>query len=155
MDGKYIYEYPRPMLTADCMVTNPRGEVLLVRRGNDPYKGCWALPGGFMEMDETIEHCAVRELEEETHLKVSEKDIQLIGIYSAPGRDPRGRTVTAAYALSLSHSATQSLSAVAGDDAAEVRWWPLNALPSLAFDHAQIISNHIVFLSYPCKSKKE
>ena len=146
MAGKYIYEYPRPMLTADCMVTNSKGEILLVRRGNDPFKGCWALPGGFMEMDETIEHCAVRELEEETHLKVSEKDIQLIGIYSAPGRDPRGRTVTAAYALSLSHSAIQSLSAVAGDDAAEVRWWPLNALPPLAFDHAQIVSDGVSYI---------
>ena len=136
MKGKYIYEYPRPMLTADCMVTNSRGEVLLVRRGNEPFKGCWALPGGFMEMEETIEHCAVRELEEETHLKVNEKDIRLIGIYSAPDRDPRGRTVTAAFAIRIGDE-----TAMAGDDAAEVRWWPLNALPPLAFDHAQIVSD--------------
>lgn len=136
MAGKYTYEYPRPMLTADCMVTNSRGEVLLVCRGNDPFKGCWALPGGFMEMDETLEHCAVRELEEETHLKVSEKDIRLIGIYSAPGRDPRGRTVTAAYLVKV-----DVVNALAGDDAAEVRWWPLSALPPLAFDHAQIVSD--------------
>lgn len=141
MVGQYTYEYPRPMLTADCMVTNSRGEVLLVRRGNDPFKGCWALPGGFMEMDETIEHCAVRELEEETHLKVSEKDIRLIGVYSAPGRDPRGRTVTAAYAVSGKWIEESGKIAVAGDDAAEVRWWPLNALPPLAFDHAQIVSD--------------
>ncbi len=141
MTGKYTYEYPRPMLTADCMVVNDRNEILLVRRGNEPFKGCWALPGGFMEMDETIEHCAVRELEEETGIKVNEKDIRLIGVYSAPGRDPRGRTVTAAYSLTLSHSATRSLSAVAGDDAAEVRWWPLDSLPPLAFDHAEIVSD--------------
>lgn len=141
MVGQYTYEYPRPMLTADCMVTNSRGEVLLVRRGNDPFKGCWALPGGFMEMDETIEHCAVRELEEETHLKVSEKDLRLIGVYSAPGRDPRGRTVTAAYAVSGKWIEESGKIAVAGDDAAEVRWWPLNALPPLAFDHAQIVSD--------------
>lgn len=141
MVGQYTYEYPRPMLTADCMVTNSRGEVLLVRRGNDPFKGCWALPGGFMEMDETIEHCAVRELEEETHLKVSEKDLRLIGVYSAPGRDPRGRTVTAAYAVSGKWIEESGKMAVAGDDAAEVRWWPLNALPPLAFDHAQIVSD--------------
>ena len=124
------------MLTADCVVVNEKGEVLLVRRGGEPFKGCWALPGGFMEMDETIEHCAIRELEEETGLVVTEQQIRLIGVYSAPGRDPRGRTVTAAYAVSVGNE-----DAVAGDDAAEVRWWPLGALPPLAFDHAQIVSD--------------
>ncbi len=136
MTGKYIYEYPRPMLTADCVVTNSRGEILLVRRGGEPFKGCWALPGGFMEMDETLEHCAVRELEEETGLKVSEQEIRLIGVYSALGRDPRGRTVTTAYAAHVEND-----EAVAGDDAAEVRWWPIAALPPLAFDHAEIVSD--------------
>ncbi|MGX8712150.1 MAG: NUDIX domain-containing protein [bacterium] len=139
MKGKYIYDYPRPMMTADCVVTNAYDEVLLVRRGNEPFKDCWALPGGFMEMDETIEHCAVRELEEETGLKVSEKDIRLIGVYSAPGRDPRGRTVTAAFRMECGKSKAES--AQAGDDAAEVRWWPLDKLPPLAFDHAQIVSD--------------
>ena len=135
----YTYEYPRPMLTADCMVTRGN-DVLLVRRGNEPYKGCWALPGGFMEMDETIEHCAVRELQEETSLQVGEADLHLIGVYSAPGRDPRGRTVTAAYLVDGRRWAVDS-NAVAGDDAAEVRWWPLDELPPLAFDHAQIIND--------------
>ena len=139
--GQYTYDYPRPMLTADCVVINDRNEVLLVRRGNEPFRGCWALPGGFTEMDETLEYCAVRELEEETSLKVSEQDIHLIGVYSAPDRDPRGRTVTAAFSLTLSHSDTQSLSITAGDDAAEVHWWPLNALPPLAFDHTEIIAD--------------
>ena len=133
----YTYPYPRPMLTADCVVTNPRREVLLVRRGNDPYRGCWALPGGFMEMDETIEHCAARELQEETGLAVTESELRLVGVYSAPGRDPRGRTVTAAYAVRVPDGA----SAAAGDDAAEGRWWSLDDLPSLAFDHAQIIAD--------------
>ena len=91
--GSYTYDYPRPMLTADVMVVRSGNEVLLVRRGGEPFKGCWALPGGFMEMDETIEHCAVRELEEETGLRFTEQELSLIGIYSAPGRDPRGRTV--------------------------------------------------------------
>ena len=135
----YTYEYPRPMLTADCVVTNTRDEVLLIRRGNDPFKGCWALPGGFMEMDETIERCAVRELMEETGLEADEASLRLVGVYSAPGRDPRGRTVTAAYAVRVSDG-TQ---AAAGDDAAELRWWPLTALPPLAFDHAQIIADAI------------
>lgn len=135
----YTYEYPRPMLTADCMVTRGN-DVLLVRRGNEPYKGCWALPGGFMEMDETIEHCAVRELQEETALQVAESDLRLIGVYSAPGRDPRGRTVTAAYLVVGSRWAAVG-DAEAGDDAAEVRWWSLDELPPLAFDHAQIIND--------------
>lgn len=138
-EGKYIYDYPRPMLTADCMVVNDRNEVLLVRRGNDPYKGCWALPGGFMEMDETLEHCAVRELEEETGLKVDEQDVRLIGVYSAPDRDPRGRTVTAAYLVK--NVECRMKDAHAGDDAAELRWWSLFALPTLAFDHAQIVAD--------------
>ena len=124
------------MLTADCVVVRHRAEVLLVRRGNEPYKGCWALPGGFMEMDETIEHCAVRELQEETGIVVSEDMIRLIGVYSAPGRDPRGRTVTAAYRIDVA----DNIVATAGDDAAEVRWWPLEELPPLAFDHNEIIT---------------
>ena len=110
-----------------------------------------------MEMDETIEHCAVRELEEETGLKVDEQDVRLIGVYSALDRDPRGRTVTAAYAVSGKWKAAprrgtehlgkekkcseESGKPMAGDDAAEVCWWPLNALPTLAFDHAQIVSD--------------
>ena len=135
----YTYEYPRPMLTADCVVTRDN-KVLLVRRGNEPFRDCWALPGGFMEMDETIEHCAVRELQEETALQVAESDLRLIGVYSAPSRDPRGRTVTAAYLVDGRRWAVDS-DAVAGDDAAEVRWWPLDELPPLAFDHAQIIND--------------
>lgn len=124
------------MLTADCVVVRHRAEVLLVRRGNEPYKGCWALPGGFMEMDENIERCAVRELMEETGLAADEKRLRLIGVYSAPGRDPRGRTVTAAYRIDV----VDDPQATAGDDAAEVRWWPVSALPPLAFDHAEIIA---------------
>ncbi|MCR5444467.1 MAG: NUDIX hydrolase [Bacteroidales bacterium] len=132
----YTYEYPRPMLTADCAVVNAQREVLLVRRRNEPFRGCWALPGGFMEMDETIEHCAVRELQEETGIEVEEKELCLVGVYSAPGRDPRGRTVTAAYLIRLDHAV-----ATAGDDAAEVRWWSLDNLPPLAFDHAKVITD--------------
>ena len=93
-----------------------------------------------MEMDETIEHCAVRELQEETALQVAESDLRLIGVYSAPGRDPRGRTVTAAYLVVDSRWSAVG-DAEAGDDAAEVRWWSLDELPPLAFDHAQIIND--------------
>jgi len=154
--GSYTYDYPRPMLTADCVVVRSGSEVLLVRRGGEPFRGCWALPGGFMEMDETIEHCAVRELEEETGLRFAEQDLRLIGVYSAPGRDPRGRTVTAAFRVESGERRVESgetpqscgqlplgmgaVEPVAGDDAAEVRWWPLAALPPLAFDHADIVA---------------
>ena len=92
MEGNYCYRYPHPAVTTDCVVFGYDGlhlNVLLIERGGEPYKGCWALPGGFMEMDETIEHCAVRELQEETGLTVGEGQLRLIGIYSAPGRDPR------------------------------------------------------------------
>lgn len=132
----YTYDYPRPMLTADCVVTDLEGRVLLVRRGNEPFKGCWALPGGFMEMDETIEQCAVRELEEETGLRATVDMLRLVGVFSAVGRDPRGRTVTAAYALSMP-DATKV--AIAGDDAAALDWFPLSSLPPLAFDHAEVL----------------
>ena len=135
----YTYEYPRPMLTADCVVINLRGEVLLVRRGNEPFRGCWALPGGFMEMDERIEQCAARELKEEAGLEVSTTALRLVGVYSAVGRDPRGRTVTAAYMVRVG----EETCATASDDAAEVRWWPLAKLPPLAFDHAEIIADAI------------
>ena len=94
---EYTYKYPRPAVTADCIVITREAEpkVLLIQRGNQPYKGCWAFPGGFMNMDETTEQCAIRELEEETGMKVSE--LHQIGAYSKVDRDPRGRTITVAY----------------------------------------------------------
>ncbi len=124
------------MLTADCVVVNARSEVLLIRRGNEPYRDCWALPGGFIEMDETIEQCAVRELKEETGLVVDVGRAMLVGVYSRPHRDPRGRTVTVAYRVDVA----DAVEAVGADDAAEARWFPLSALPPLAFDHDEIIA---------------
>ena len=93
----YTYKYPRPAVTADCVVITREVEpkVLLIQRGDQPFKGGWAFPGGFMNMDETTEQCAVRELEEETGLRLSK--IQQIGAYSKVDRDPRGRTITVAY----------------------------------------------------------
>ena len=106
--------------------------VLLIQRGNEPYKGCWAFPGGFLEMDETVARCAERELEEETGIVLT--GMQLVGIYSDVERDPRGRVITAAYA-----AMTTMPEATAADDAAAAKWWPLNALPKLAFDHETIL----------------
>ena len=131
----YTYEYPRPAVTADCVVITKEKEpkVLLIQRGHEPFKGCWAFPGGFMNMDETTEQCAVRELAEETGLKVA--DIQQIGAYSKVDRDPRGRTVTVAYLAVIDKP-----EAVKGlDDAAKAQWFPISALPKLAFDHEEIM----------------
>lgn len=136
---EYSYKYPRPAVTADCVVITKEAEpkVLLIQRGADPYKGCWAFPGGFMNMDETTEQCAIRELEEETGLKVS--TVRQIGAYSKVDRDPRGRTITVAY-LAIIDKPTQ----VTGqDDAAKAEWFPLSALPELAFDHVDIMADAI------------
>ena len=136
----YTYKYPRPAVTADCIVITRETEpkVLLIERGDDPFKGCWAFPGGFMNMDETTEQCAIRELEEETGLKVSE--VHQIGAYSKVDRDPRGRTVTVAY-LAIIDS---PLNVVGQDDAAKAQWFLLSALPELAFDHAEIMRDAII-----------
>ena len=135
----YTYKYPRPAVTADCVVitgeSNPK--VLLIERGDNPFKGCWAFPGGFLNMDETTEQCAVRELEEETGLVV--EDLYQIGAYSKVDRDPRGRTITVAYLAVIDVSCE-----VKGqDDAAKAQWFPIDALPSLAFDHYDIMQDAI------------
>ena len=131
----YSYDYPRPAVTADCIVmtreTDPK--VLLIERGHEPFIGCWAFPGGFMNMDETTEQCAIRELEEETGLKVT--DIQQLGAYSKVDRDPRGRTITVAYLAFVD----KPLPVKGQDDAAKAQWFSVKELPKLAFDHENIM----------------
>ena len=131
----YTYKYPRPAVTADMIVLTdePEPKILLIQRGGEPFKGCWAFPGGFMDIDETTEECARRELKEETGLEVGE--VKQVGAYSTVDRDPRGRTITVAYVTYIS----QALPVAGLDDAAQAKWWPVNALPPLAFDHAQIL----------------
>ena len=133
----YTYKYPRPAVTGDCIVITKEvdAKVLLIQRADEPYKGCWAFPGGFLNMDETTEQCAIRELEEETGLKV--KDVHQIGAYSKVDRDPRGRTITVAYLAIIDNP----ISVLGQDDAAKAEWWPLSALPQLAFDHNDIIND--------------
>ena len=135
----YSYDYPRPAVTADCVVitreTDPK--VLLIERGHEPFKGCWAFPGGFMNMDETTEQCAVRELKEETGLKIT--DIQQLGAYSKVNRDPRGRTITVAYLAFVD----EPLPVKGQDDAANAQWFSIKNLPKLAFDHEEIMRDAI------------
>ena len=144
--------YPKPALTADIAVFADEADgavrLLLIKRGGHPYLGCWALPGGFADQGETIDNTAARELEEETHL--TGLPLKLVGVYSAPGRDPRGWTVSAAYAVRVEGGRLQ---AVADDDAARAEWFEVvrdaegiarPLLPegeALAFDHAQIIAD--------------
>ena len=145
---EYTYKYPRPAVTADCVVITREAEpkVLLIQRGFEPYKGCWAFPGGFMNMDETAEQCAIRELEEETGLKVS--TVYQIGTYSKVNRDPRGRTITVAYIAIID----SPLEVQGRDDAAKAEWFPISDLPELAFDHEEIMSDAINF--YAIKYQK-
>ena len=133
----YTYKYPRPAVTADCVVITSEEEprVLLIERGEEPFKGCWAIPGGFLNMDETTEQCAIRELEEETGLKIDKAN--QIGAYCKVDRDPRGRTISVAYLAIVE----RPLEVSGEDDAAKANWFPVNALPPLAFDHDEIMAD--------------
>jgi 8-oxo-dGTP diphosphatase len=129
--------YPRPMLTVDAVVisTGEVPSVLLVRRGNEPFQGRWALPGGFVEEGERVASAAPRELGEETGLQLSA--LELLGVYDTPGRDPRGWTVSVVYLARVSEEAEVK----GADDASDARWFALEALPELAFDHALILAD--------------
>ena len=135
--GTYTYAYPRPALTADCVIfgfNDERLQILLIERGVEPYKGCWALPGGFMRMNESIEECARRELWEETNVK--DVYLEQFHTFSSPGRDPRGRVVTVAFIALVRPS---EYDVVGGDDANIAAWFDADALPPLAFDHKHIL----------------
>ena len=133
--GTYTYQYPHPSVTADCVIFGFDGvniKMLLIQRGIEPFKGKWAFPGGFMKIDETAEECAKRELEEETGLKNAA--VEQFYTFSDVNRDPRERVITVA------HYALVRLSEVkGGDDAASARWFAMDEVPSLAFDHDGIL----------------
>lgn len=134
---KYHYKYPHPAVTTDSVVFGFDGKslhILLVERGIEPYKGSWALPGGFMKIDETVEDCAKRELSEETG--VTDVYLEQFHTFSAVYRDPRERVVTVAFFALVRKSDFQLL---AGDDAARASWFEVDELPPLAFDHDEII----------------
>jgi 8-oxo-dGTP diphosphatase len=124
-----------PALTVDCVIYDPQGRLLLIRRKNQPFKGAYALPGGFVDIGETVEAGCRREVREETGLHVD--DLRLVGVYSDPSRDPRGHTASAAFVALLPEATTPT----AGDDAAAADWVENWRAAPLAFDHAKIIDD--------------
>ncbi len=134
---KYSYEYPRSLNTVDIIILDNNNRVLLIKRGNNPYKNMWAFPGGFIEMDEKLVESAKRELEEETGL--SGISLKQFRTYGDPGRDPRGRNITVVFYGKCSTPTDIK----AGDDASEAKWFDLNNLPEMAFDHKKIIKDYI------------
>ncbi|MBL8556010.1 MAG: NUDIX hydrolase [Phenylobacterium sp.] len=140
----FTYAYPHPAVAADIAVfTLRRGalHVLLIERAGEPFKGAWALPGGFLQPDEELDACARRELREET--SVEAEVLVHFGNFSAPGRDPRERVISVAYLALL---ASDELRLAADTDAAQAQWFALDALPELAFDHATILQRALAAL---------
>ncbi len=136
--GKYVYDWPRPMVAADAAVFGffaGRAKVLLINRKNEPFKGKWCLPGGFVELDEELETAAARELAEETGLvKVQLEQMHTFG---GVGRDPRGRVITVTF-MGIAEKGQNKPKA--GDDAAKARWFDIGKLPkNLAFDHNEVV----------------
>lgn len=138
----HTYDYPRPALTVDCVIFGYQPgdalKVLLIRRGNEPYRGKWALPGGFVDMDEDLEASALRELEEETGVR--DVFIEQLYTFGQPGRDPRGRVVSVAY-FALVNLLEHPIEAASDADSAD--WFPIEAPPPLAFDHDLILEKAV------------
>lgn len=136
MENMYSYRYPHPAVTTDCVIFGYDYKdglsVLLIRRGIEPFKDCWAFPGGFIRMDEDAETCARRELKEETGFEVSY--VEQFGCFSDVNRDPRERVITIAY-----YALVKKADVKGADDASEARWFPIASVPSLAFDHDRIL----------------
>jgi 8-oxo-dGTP diphosphatase len=135
------YEFPRPALTVDVAVFRGEAgarEVLLVKRGSEPFAGMWALPGGFVDEGESLEPAARRELLEETGLDPL-GDLDQVGAYGDPGRDPRGWNVSVLFQTTLAYD--ESGVVAGGSDAAEAAWHPVGTLPRLAFDHDQLVAD--------------
>lgn len=141
-DKKFCYKYPHPSVTTDCIIFGFDGgklKVLLVKRGGEPYLGWWAFPGGFVKIDESAEDGALRELKEETQLSTSY--MEQLHTYSSPDRDPRERVITISYLALVKISEVKG-----GDDATEARWFPIDNVPHLAFDHDVILRDALARL---------
>lgn len=140
MPGTFSYAYPRPAVTSDIAVLRLEEvpEILLIQRKDPPFVNMWALPGGFMDMEETLEGAARRELLEETGIRAGE--LIRFDTYDKPGRDPRGRTITQVFVMIWK---AEMGTPKAGSDAATLQWYGLHDLPELAFDHKQIVNDVI------------
>ncbi len=137
----YTYAYPRPAVTVDIIVTRTLkdlAQILLIERKNQPFKNQWALPGGFVDIDEEIDDAAYRELTEET--SISDIKLDQFRTFGKPGRDPRGRTISIIYFGTLTN---EKQKIEAGDDAKNLKWFSIDDLPELAFDHDQIIKSFL------------
>ena len=140
----YTYRYPHFALTVDAVIFSKSDAglyVLLIRRANEPYKDCWAFPGGFVNIDEVVDNAVHRELEEETN--ISNVSLKRFDVFDAIDRDPRERTVSVAYYGFINGS---TVSIKAGDDAKDAKWFSVNNLPELAFDHSIILKKLLVVL---------
>jgi 8-oxo-dGTP diphosphatase len=133
-------KYRSPKLTVDAIVTKNDDEILLVKRGKEPFKNYWALPGGFVNYGEKVEDAVIRETFEETGLRG--KINRLIGVYSAPDRDPRGHTVSIVYHLKIVGGELKGR-----DDACDAKFFKIKDIPSLplAFDHKKIIEDYLEY----------
>ncbi len=134
----YKYEYPRASVCVDIIVLYKNEDqtlILLIERKHPPYKNCWALPGGFIEMEETLEKSAIRELQEETGILLTH--LQQFSAYGNPGRDPRGRTISIVFYTTID----KQIALTPSDDASNAKWINIKELPSLAFDHKIIIED--------------
>lgn len=147
----YTYEHPRPSVTVDSVVLHYRPQnlkILFIKRNGDPFKGCWALPGGFLDMDEAPEEGVKRELKEETGLEVEE--VLQIGAFGNPNRDPRGRVISICFLTVLKSESVDGIEAAS--DASDARWFNIHELPEeLAFDHDEIIGQTLKVLKEKLK----
>lgn len=147
----YTYEFPRPSVSTDCLVFAVDGkelQVLLIKRGHDPFAGQWALPGGFLEMDEDLETCARRELMEETGIKT--RRLEQLHTFGDVDRDPRGRVISIGFLALVNKSSHRP---VASDDAADAAWFQVRRLPQLAFDHKDFIRRGLERLRSDARQK--
>jgi 8-oxo-dGTP diphosphatase len=145
MPGPYCYDYPRPAVTVDVVAFALEGgtlRVLLIRRKHDPFAGRWAVPGGFLEIDEPVEAGARRELREETGLEIA-GPLAFFGVYGDPGRDPRGRTISLAHVATVAGPPPRPTGA---DDAEEAAWLDANDARGLAFDHDAMFRRALSFV---------
>ncbi len=143
MTDAFTYRHPRPAVTVDTVLLSTAGsrpQIVLIKRGNEPFLDCWALPGGFLDMDEDLEAGARRELREETGLTAG--PLLQVGAFGTPGRDPRGRTVSVVFAGVV----PDPLHPAGGDDARSAALFSLDRLPALAFDHDAIIAASLAAL---------